>query len=322
MKKYLLLLAAILMLHPSVFSQNNIRLNIHHKLNETGFNINTAAVNNMNHDFKVTRLQYYICQFTIKHNGGTETEINDLWVLADGIDGTTTIDLGNHDINEVEGIAFHIGVDQEHNHLDPASFQEDHPLAPKHPSMHWGWNAGYRFLAFEGMGGANYNQGIELHGLGDDNFFEIVLDLNAIPSANVINIEVDADYTRTVEDISVSSGVLVHGDYGAAKKALENFRDYVFSTALTTATPDFSEVENFDIFPNPAYHGSATFKISSTNNQTYEVFISDITGRAVQRFESVESNESVELKLGTSGLFNISLVKNGQVILTKRIINQ
>ena len=41
-------------------------------------------------------------------------------------------DLGSHpDITNVESITFSVGVDQAHNHLDPASYPASHPLAPQ-----------------------------------------------------------------------------------------------------------------------------------------------------------------------------------------------
>ena len=323
MKNYLLIFFTSLLTVVNLTAQNNIQLNIHNKLGNEPFALEVGVVNNMAHDFMVTRMQYYISEISVIHDGGTETGIEDLWVLVNaGTAEISTIDLGDHEIEQVEGVVFHIGVDEAHNHLDPASWPETHPLAPQHPSMHWGWNSGYRFIAFEGEGGSNYNQAIELHGLGDENYFRIELEMSAEAVENQINIDVEADFTRVVENINVNAGVLVHGNYGAAKIAIENFRDYVFSVAQTTAVIDENEISSFDIFPNPAVDGKASFVVSASNDGQYQVVLTDVLGRNVQQFSGVFPGEIVRFDLKNPGLYNISLLANDQVLLTKRLISK
>ena len=79
-----------------------------------------------------------------------ETAIPNKWVLVNASEATE-VDLGSHDVTNVEAVHFHIGVDSSVNHSDPASYPMGHPLAPVFPSMHWGWAAGYRFVAIEGF---------------------------------------------------------------------------------------------------------------------------------------------------------------------------
>lgn len=320
MKNFTLTLFVTLLSIITLAAQNNIQFNIHNKLGSSDFELYSPAVNNMDHDFEVHRMQYYLSEISILHDGGSETAIEDFWIFADAAPSeVTSADLGTHDINQVEGIVFHIGVDPDHNHLDPASWPLDHPLAPKHPSMHWGWNAGYRFICFEGEGGSNYNQGIELHGLGDDNYFRIELSLDAQAVDGIININVDADFTRVVENISVNAGVLVHGEYGAAQTALENVRDYVFSASQTTSTVDFSEINSFEVFPNPS-SGRASFTVEAEGNETYSVIITDVLGRELQQFSRVTTGTTVEFSIEETGMYNVSLYKNGQVATTQRLI--
>ena len=64
----------------------------------------------------------------------------------------------NYNIGEIElldddliSLNFNIGVEYNLNHADPSLQDSSHPLAPQFPSMHWGWAAGYRFAALEGM---------------------------------------------------------------------------------------------------------------------------------------------------------------------------
>lgn len=283
--------------------------------------MNAAAQNNISNDFKVNRLEYYISEISITHDGGTETMISNVWALVN-TSGVTEINLGSQSITSVEGVNFHVGVDANSNHLDPASYNMNHPLAPKNPSMHWGWTAGYRFLAIEGKGGSSYNQTFELHGLGDANYFKTVIPFTTAATAvnNEITLDIDADYTRILEGISVNSGVIVHGETGAAKTALENMRDYVFTPSSTaSSTIDISEINAFSVFPNPS-NGVTKLTISTSTDLTYQVAVTDIVGRQVAFFNSVRSNSTLELNLDNVGLYFVSLIKEGQPVITEKLI--
>lgn len=319
MKQFLLLVAVFLMLSMNVFSQNMLKLNINHKLGALPFTFNTGAQNNLGDDFNITRLEYYLSGFTIVHDGGIETNISNVYVLVDAL-ATTNIDLGSHNINSVEAVKFYIGIDSATNHLDPSQYDPSHPLAPKMPSMHWGWAGGYRFVALEGNGGSNYNQTLELHGLDDLNYFQATINTTAIAVNNEINIDVVADYTRALENINVNAGKVIHGFAGDAKVMLENFSQYVFSD-LATSVVGFSEVNSFDVFPNPTT-GKAIIKLETTKDLTYQVIITDILGREIELINEVKSNQRFEVNLDQSGLYFVQLMKGNQRVMTKKLLVQ
>ena len=77
MKKFLLFTLVLFAFSVTAFSQNNVTMNIHHKLATEDFALNMAAKNNVDHDFNVSRLQYYISEITIVHDDGQETPIED-----------------------------------------------------------------------------------------------------------------------------------------------------------------------------------------------------------------------------------------------------
>ena len=54
-------------------AQNDVILRINHKLDLETFALDAVAQNNLGNTFKATRLEYYISQFTIIHDGGVET---------------------------------------------------------------------------------------------------------------------------------------------------------------------------------------------------------------------------------------------------------
>ena len=323
MKKFILLTFLFAALFSQIEAQNNVTLNINHKLGEADFAMEQAAKNNMDHDFHVTRLEYYIAEISLVHDGGIETNIEDLWILANA-DTKTEVELGDFDITSVEKIQFHIGVDPEHNHLDPSSYLEPHPLAPKAPSMHWGWNAGYRFIAMEGKGGSALNQLFQLHGLGDNNYFMTEVEMDVTAEDNQITINIDADYTRALENIAVNSGVIVHGDKDEAKQCVENFRDFVFSPAGTSSsTIDFSEVKGFSTYPNPVTSGITTIKLEIDQDQfDYDVSITSVNGKQLQYLKSVNNGQQINTSALSSGVYFINLIKDGQSIISNKIIIQ
>jgi Secretion system C-terminal sorting domain len=319
MKNSTLIAISFLLFSISGFAQNNVQFKINHKLGTTNFAMETGAKNNLNNDFEVTRLEYYISEITITHDGGAETTINDLWILVDA-EQATQVDLGNHNISSVEKISFFTGVDPDHNHADPSTYPASHPLAPQSPSMHWGWAAGYRFVAFEGNGSSAFNQLIQLHGLEDDNYFQTEVAVNVVAENNEVIISLDADYTRALEDIGVNGGIIVHGGYGAAKKCLENFRDFVFSAASeSTSTIDFSEVSKFEVFPNPT-NGNATVTLKATQDLNYDISVTDVLGKQVLFFNEVSSNSTIDLTVVNAGFYFINLIKEGQPVIMKKLI--
>lgn len=321
MKKHLLPVALFLLISIMSTAQNQVQLLINHKLGDADFSFDTNAKNNLNNDFEIFRLEYYISEITIIHDGGNETKINDVWVLANA-SRNTGVDLGSHNINQVEMIKFSLGVDPAHNHLDPSTFPALHPLAPKNPSMHWGWVSGYRFVALEGNGGSNLNRLFELHGLGDDNYFTIEIPLTTTANNNTINISLDADYTRALENIDVNAGLIVHGDYGMAKKSLENFRDFVFSASTTTtSTIDFSEVEKFDVFPNPT-NRKASLILNAPQDQTYQISVTNILGKEMLFINTVSSNSEIEIPLQQPGIYFVNLLKSGHPVITRKLISK
>lgn len=324
MKKLLLSLGALLVASCFLLAQNSVQFTIQHKLGDIDFALGTAATNNMGDDFRLNRLEYYISEISVIHDGGTETVFEDIHVLVDASDETTTtIDLGAADITSVELLKLHIGVDPDHNNLDPAAYPSDHPLAPQFPSMHWGWAAGYRFVALEGNGGPMYNRVIELHSLGNENYFTTEVELAATAENGTLDLVITADYTRALEDISVNGGVIVHGQVQQAQKCLENFRDYVFSPAGTISNTEIApEVSRFALYPNPTSDGVTNVVLESNEARTYSLRVTDVMGRELQRFTQVNSYQPTQIELTQAGIYFVHLIKDGELAMTRKLVIQ
>ena len=303
-------------------AQTDVTFNINHKLGESAFALNTSNSNNIGHSFKVSRLQYYISEISVVHDSGTETMIDDLYILVDAAESAwTSVSLGNLPVTNVEAVKFHIGVDEANNHANPADWPTDHALAPTSPSMHWGWASGYRFLAYEGKGGNGLDQTFQLHGTGDSNYFTTEIAIDATATNGAVDINLNADYNKGLDGIGLNSGLIVHGSTGAAKTTIENFRDHVFTPSTSSvANVDISEINSFDVFPNPSLNGKANLVLNSSKNLNYEITVVDVLGREVEHFYNVSSNERIELELGSKGLYFVSLIKEGQAVLNRKLL--
>jgi len=300
-------------------AQTTVKLKIHHKLGNEAFALNTGAKNNLGDDFEVTRMEYYISEVSVIHDNGMSTAIPDLWILVNAA-APTEVELGNYPITEVEGFHFTIGVDPDHNHLDPASYDPSHPLAPKNPSMHWGWASGYRFMAFEGNGGSNYDQLIQLHGLGDQNYIRTKLLLTTSALNNEVVINLDADYTRVLEDLSVNTGLIVHSELFEAQQSLVNLRNLAFTpTQTNTSTTLSKDVCSLNVFPNPAYGGQTNVYIESPDGSGYTISVTDLMGRQTAHFP-ISSDGHLELDLARSGFYFVHLLKDGKWISSRKLI--
>ncbi len=300
--------------------QTHINLEINHWLGNTPFAFEQTAQNNLGNDFNVTRLQYYMSEISLIHDGGNETLIEDLYVFADA-GSTTEVDLGIQDISQLEGISFHIGVDSFMNHNNPVDLPAEHPLAPKTPSMHWGWAAGYRFVAMEGNAGSALDQSFQFHALGDRNYNKTTIILPTTELGEKANIHINADYTRVLENLSVEDGAIVHGSEFEAVTVLDNFKDYVFSSAnLAVSNHDIHAIKSFDILPNPSQAENISIRINSDLKDNSELIITDILGREIDRYEFSDSIIINGLNVNNAGIYFATIFHNGKAILNKKIL--
>ncbi len=302
-----------------MYAQTNVSLTFHHKLGANNFQFNTAATNNLGNSFRLSRMEYYLTKFSIIHDGGQVTAVSaDTVALLNAGSITTSIELGSLNVTNIEGVKFHVGVHTPVNHEDPALLPSSHPLAPKSPSMHWGWTSGYRFIALEGQSGPNLNQTLELHGLGDANYFETTVNAVGVSEAGGLVVHIDADYQRGLEDIAVNSGLIVHGETLQAATMIANFRDYVFSANALSVSILESELATLDVFPNPSKGNVVVSFPGNYVNPT--ITVTDFTGRMIETIE-VSGEIETTLSLEKAGVYFINLYSGDELIATEKVVN-
>jgi cytochrome c peroxidase len=99
----------------------------------------------------VSRLSYLLSGFALERADGSWLELTNQIAWLDAARRRSAVRLDNLPPESFRSLRFHVGLDTNQNHADPAQFAADHPLNPNLNDLHWNWQGGYIFLAFEGL---------------------------------------------------------------------------------------------------------------------------------------------------------------------------
>lgn len=291
----------------NTIAQKNINLKILHKLNNVDFELDKEAVNNANQVFKLSKLLYYIGDISLVDQDDNEIVIDTNFLI--NLPQETNFNLGQYDVQTIKSIRFGVGVKESKNHLDPTSYSMDHPLAPKNPTMHWGWASGYRFVVLEGKVTENFAQSTEIHALGDTNYYLQTHMNPGMHNGNTIDIIFNANYEQALKNIDLSSGTVHHGDlFENCIKIMKNFRDHVFVPNLTLSTKKY-EKSSLSIYPNPAKD-----KIYFSE-EIESLKIRDLTGKLIYRIDDL--TQSTDISFLHSGIYLLEYNKDGKIFNQK-----
>lgn len=321
MKRSLFLLLAVATSTLS-FAQVSVTLYMDQKLGDQPFDYNLAVQSEMGYMFNVTRLQYYVSEIKLIHDGGQVTPVSDLYLLVDP-EKRNEFELGSFNITDFEQIQFSVGVDSAHNHLDPATYPAGHPLAHQNPSMHWGWFSGYRFIAMEGFAGPSADSlsfGYQIHTIADANYRTVTLDAVEVLNGDNMDAHIEADYMQMLKDIDASEGLIFHGANGAAKKLTDNTRDYVFTPGEVTAIQDLKSLGSIQISPNPAV-GFTTLNYDMAGKENLVLAITDVTGQILLKRELETSQGHVFLETNFQpGIYVANIYSGKQLAAVQKLV--
>ncbi len=312
---------------PFSYGQIPIKLEINHKLGTDRFHMHQMTQNNLQQNFEVTGLRYYLSGFSIIHDSGQVIEIPDLLFFVDvSLDSTgpNLVELGEFNVNKIEAISFYMGVDSARNHSDPASYSMGHPLAPKSPSMHWGWANGYFFLSLTGKSGTTLDKVIDLQCLDDDNYYQAIVQNPLVTDyTDELLISLDADYEGLLKDMDISEGVSLHGPFLWAKDALVNASQFVFKPSTSPFYTSLSEDASPNSFlwsPNPVMAGQEIFLKTDGVNQNMEVIVNTLDGKKMSSEKSIFLSQEASIQLFHKGIYVIQLVVDGKILSSSRVV--
>lgn len=260
------LLASVFLINSTVFG-GEIGIVFHALMNGSPFAMNEpASMDNGRYYFSPRLLRFYVAEISFVHDGGQRTKAENIYLLVDAKDAPRYV-VGNYNITRIDSVEIHIGVDRIANHNDPTIYPSEHPLALKDPSMHWGWAAGYRFIALEGSAGstaATAKSDVQVHSVGDTLYRKIIIPVTQTTTATGLDIVLNAEYGALLRDLDVSQGLIFHG-YGPETEILTtNMATHVFTAATPSSVDNAAADSPLSVYPNPTsdivtvqYEGSA-----------------------------------------------------------------
>jgi hypothetical protein len=255
---------------------------------------------------QISRLSYYLNINEIYSNSDS-VEFQDKYLLVKTNNNTYTI--GDVSLTNLTKMRFHLGVDPALNHEDPALWPNNHPLAPKVPSMHWGWTAGYIFIAIEAFldtdGDDVFETPLQHHALSDDFYLQFLHDIVTTEDESSITIHLNMNYEKLLDNSSSSQGGIFHGAQNENMELILNFRQNdVITNPLDLSIQENSSNNNlFSLSPNPVYN------MLSINGKPsiYEIKVYDVLGAVVYSDKQYQMNSSINLEHLKPGTYILKL---------------
>ena len=180
--------------------------------------------------------------------------------------------------------------------------------------MHWGWSAGYRFIAAEGVAGSSLTQVFEFHGLGDGNYAHLTIPTEGtLVGSDTLLITINADYSQIFKGMNLAAGPISHGETGGAAQSLHNMNNYVFSSSEGNPSIDIADnTLEFSVYPNPS---NGNFKVRTNQKGQYQVI--DMLGRTVDTGSLKSGVNSVNVR--PAGLYVLRIQASNCHVKTTKI---
>ena len=305
MKKNLFLVFVILFNYITIGQNKEVSVVINHLYDGEVLNFDNTYIIGDNIPIRFDRIEYYIHLNSLISNQNIATDLIEKYILINA-------EQNSYNIGEIELLDddltllnFNIGVEFNLNHADPSLHDPSHPLAPQFPSMHWGWAAGYRFAAIEGMIDKNQDSIMETvfqyHPVDDSYYSDTITCDGIIENQNNVTIFINANYDRLVENIGTDQGGVYHGIHQENGLLMDNFsRNNVF-TVPENLNLNETNVSNA-VFPNPF---SNMIQLNLNENSIVKVYNSH--GILVDEYKLDKGEQRINTEKLLNGIYIISI---------------
>ena len=322
MKPFFLFSCLFLFAFQSSFAQSNYKLNINHLMNGNKliFKQNNTSWEGVN--YNVTRLQYYFSNFSFTTESNKKTARKDIVLLTNG--STDYYDLAQMSLDsKVKEIEFYFGLDSLTNHSDPSLYPVGSPLGFQDPEMNWGWSAGYRFLAVEGVfdydKDGSPERGFEYHMVSDRYYSKLTLPVKEIEDSNgnkILSINCNVD--KLFQTLKFSQKAILHGAGGPCDIISNNINTgLVFTPNLTI---DNKEVDSKNIIEVKNNLTSGFIQVNYNFDQISSLQVFNLEGKMVASKYGLTNSGVADFQLDTNSSYVIVANVNGKIVATKRVV--
>ena len=305
MKKILSLTFVILFNYIIKGQNKEVAVVINHLYDGEVLNFDNTYIVGDNIPIRFDRIEYYIHLNSLISNQNIATDLIDKYILVNA-------NQNNYNIGEIElldddliSLNFNIGVEYNLNHADPSLQDSSHPLAPQFPSMHWGWAAGYRFAALEGMIDKNQDSIMETvfqyHPVDDSYYSDTITCNGIIENENNVTIFINANYDRLIENIGTDEGGVYHGIHEENGLLMDNFSQNNVFTVPENLNLKETYVSN-TVYPNPF---SNTIQLNLNENSIVKVYNS--LGLLVDEFKFDKGQQQINTETLLNGIYILSI---------------
>lgn len=270
---------------------------------------------------RLFRAAFYIAEIELHRTDGSRLMLTDQYLLVDAAEPGREFDLGNWSVTDIEGISLRIGVDSARNHLDPASYPADHPLAPQNPSMHWGWVSGYRFMAIEGRIDNNADgipeSAMEFHNLGNHLYTSLYVPAQLSAVDGELRLELSIEYARLFDQMPLQNNLVNHGSFPANQQMMQNAGSQGFIThALVSSNEELLSTKPVMVLaPNPASEQVQLRYDLAMLPSAADCFLQlvDAEGRIVRTLNDLPADATLTLERGglPAGRYQLLLFQSG-----------
>ena len=270
---------------------------------------------------RLFRAAFYIAEIELHKTDGSRLMLTDQYLLVDAAEPGREFDLGNWSVTDIEGVSLHIGVDSARNHLDPASYPADHPLAPQNPSMHWGWVSGYRFMAIEGRIDNNADgvpeAPMEFHNLGNHLYTSVYVPAQLSAVDGELRLAFVVEYARLFDQMPLQANLVNHGSFPANQQMMQNAgsQGFITHSLLNNDEPPAVAQASMVLAPNPATDVvQLSYDFSGlTSAADCSLQLIDAEGRTVRIINQLPATGSWQLERGglAAGRYQLLLFQPG-----------
>ncbi|MEQ1747369.1 MAG: MbnP family protein [Saprospiraceae bacterium] len=272
------------------------------------------------------RAEFYIAETVLTATDGSKLPLDNFYMLVNANTPNRTYEAGNWNVSGISGLTLHLGVDAAHNHLDPSAYPAGHPLANQNPTMHWGWTAGYRFMAIEGLldkNGDNVPETIfQYHNLGDSLYQTVELVGTETVQNGTLLIRLKLDYTRLFEKLDMTGNLTQHGSGPVNAAMMKNAAspNFIGMGQASAASALALQSDRVSLSPNPA-RSSTTVRYDLDATGPLRLALFDAAGRTVREFGGLQKTGVLELPLDglPKGAYQCAFFQNSQLLAGKTL---